>query len=139
MLAANSEQTKPSHIANRAPNIQPSMACGPPIAPMMSGRVMNGPTPTMSSMLRITAVRRPIPRTSLFSVPDFCMELINLLGENRRFGVLDPFREFGLTLVFERYPRSYLGLFASHLGDVSTHCLGRRTARDGSDGNEVLG
>src|SRR5437868_3575964 len=46
----------PSQSASTAPRIQPSMACGPPIAPTISGIVMNGPTPIMSIMLRAVAL-----------------------------------------------------------------------------------
>ena len=38
------------------------MACGPPIAATMSGRVMNGPTPTISSMLSTSALPLPSSR-----------------------------------------------------------------------------
>lgn len=40
------------------------MHCGPPIDAMISGIVMNGPTPTMLLMLRAVACTRPNPRTS---------------------------------------------------------------------------
>src|SRR5260370_14183021 len=62
MAAPSSAQTSPSHTANKAPAIQPSMACGPPIALKMRGMVMNGPTPIMSIMLSAVALARPIPR-----------------------------------------------------------------------------
>src|SRR5690348_17156225 len=39
--------------------IQPNNACGPPIAVMRSGIVMNGPTPIMFAMLSAVAGRRP--------------------------------------------------------------------------------
>src|SRR5437762_5524763 len=48
----------PSQSASTAPRIQPSMACGPPIAPTIRGMVMNGPTPIMSIMLRAVALVR---------------------------------------------------------------------------------
>ena len=40
------------------------MACGPPMALMMRGMVMNGPTPIMSIMFSAVAVPRPTPRIS---------------------------------------------------------------------------
>ena len=61
-------------MASTAPRIQPSMACGPCMAMMISGSVMNGPTPIMSSTFSRTAPARPTPRIrpvdslSLFSV-----------------------------------------------------------------------
>ncbi len=48
-------------MAKMAPRIQPSMACGPPIAPTISGMVMNGPTPIMSIMFRAVALLTPMP------------------------------------------------------------------------------
>src|SRR5207248_8897027 len=48
----------PSQSASTAPRIQPSMACGPPMAPTMRGMVMKGPTPIMSIMLRAVALVR---------------------------------------------------------------------------------
>ena len=62
MDAASSLQTRPSHSAMTAPSTQPSMHCGPPIDAMMSGMVMNGPTPTMLLMLSAVASSRPRPR-----------------------------------------------------------------------------
>ena len=62
MAAASSLQTRPSHNASTAPNSQPSMHCGPPMEAMISGMVMNGPTPTMLDMLRAEACSRPKPR-----------------------------------------------------------------------------
>src|SRR5579863_7990975 len=62
MAAPNSAQTRPSHMAKIAPRIQPSIACGPPIAVTISGMVMNGPTPIMSIMLSAVALLRPTPR-----------------------------------------------------------------------------
>jgi hypothetical protein len=38
------------------------MHCGPPIDAMISGMVMNGPTPTMLLMLSAAAWRSPKPR-----------------------------------------------------------------------------
>src|SRR5271165_1375655 len=64
MAAPNSAHTRPSQSANSAPQIQPSMACGPPAALMMSGMVMNGPTPIMSIMFSVVACNRPTPRIS---------------------------------------------------------------------------
>ena len=49
-------------MAKIAPRIQPSMACGPPMAPTISGMVMNGPTPIMSIMFSAVALLTPIPR-----------------------------------------------------------------------------
>ncbi len=62
--APNSAQTRPSQMANKAPRIQPSMACGPPIALTINGIVMNGPTPIMSIMFSAVALPRLIPRMS---------------------------------------------------------------------------
>src|SRR5579884_3223528 len=64
MAAPSSAQTNPSHSANSAPQIQPSMACGPPAALMINGMVMNGPTPIMSIMFSVVACSRPTPRIS---------------------------------------------------------------------------
>ena len=49
-------------MAKIAPRIQPSMACGPPIALTIRGMVMNGPTPIMSIMFSAVALPTPIPR-----------------------------------------------------------------------------
>src|SRR5260370_26926497 len=49
-------------MENAAPRIQPSSACGPPIAVTINGRVMKGPTPIMSIMFRATALPSPMPR-----------------------------------------------------------------------------
>src|SRR5437588_5998128 len=54
----------PSHSAKSAPSTQPSMACGPPMAPMMSGMVIKGPTPIMSIMFSAVALVSESPRTS---------------------------------------------------------------------------
>src|SRR5271154_161919 len=62
MDAASSLHTRPSHNAIAAPSTQPSMHCGPPIDAMMSGMVMNGPTPTMLLMLSAVASSSPRPR-----------------------------------------------------------------------------
>src|SRR5271157_5589425 len=69
MAAPSSAHTRPSHKANSAPKIQPSMACGPPAAAMMSGMVMNGPTPIMSIMFSVVACSRPTPRISSGRAP----------------------------------------------------------------------
>jgi hypothetical protein len=45
------------------------MACGPPIAARISGSVMNGPTPIMSSMFSATAPRSVSVRRSSGAVP----------------------------------------------------------------------
>ena len=62
MAAPSSAHTRPSQMANTAPRIQPSIACGPPIAPTIRGMVMNGPTPIMSIMFSAVALPTPIPR-----------------------------------------------------------------------------
>ncbi len=49
-------------MAKIAPRIQPSIACGPPIALTIKGMVMNGPTPIMSIMLSAVALPSPTPR-----------------------------------------------------------------------------
>src|SRR3954471_22811124 len=56
-------------MASIAPSTHPSIACGPPIALMIRGMVMNGPTPIMSIMFSAIAERRFSPRTrpGLFS------------------------------------------------------------------------
>src|SRR5205085_12167678 len=56
--------TKPSQIAKAAPKIHPSIACGPAMALMISGIVMNGPTPIMSIMFSAVASRKPTSRIS---------------------------------------------------------------------------
>src|SRR5262245_17484804 len=45
----------PSAIATATPSTQPTIACGPPIAARNGGIVMNGPTPTIIPMFRLTA------------------------------------------------------------------------------------
>ena len=60
--APSSAHTRPSHIASTAPIIHPSIACGPCMAMMISGSVMNGPTPIMSSTFSRTAPARLTPR-----------------------------------------------------------------------------
>ena len=55
IAAASSLHTKPSHSASTPPTSHPSMHCGPPMEAMISGMVMNGPTPTMLLMLRAVA------------------------------------------------------------------------------------
>src|SRR5437879_2964144 len=69
MAAPSSAHTSPSQIASSAPKIQPSIACGPPIALMISGMVMNGPTPIMSIMFSAVALRSESPRTSRGDAP----------------------------------------------------------------------
>src|SRR5664280_141549 len=64
MAAPNSAHTNPSQRAKTAPNIQPSMACGPPAALTINGMVMNGPTPIMSIMFSGVAPASPTPRIS---------------------------------------------------------------------------
>src|SRR5690242_1271856 len=64
MAAPSSAQTSPSQTANTAPKIQPSIACGPPMAEMINGIVMNGPTPIMSVMFSAVALTTPTPRMS---------------------------------------------------------------------------
>src|SRR5208337_2980729 len=64
MAAPNSAQISPSHSASTAPAIQPSIACGPPAAVTISGRVMKGPTPIMSIMFSVVAPASPTPRMS---------------------------------------------------------------------------
>src|SRR5439155_20040994 len=65
--APSSAQTSPSQTTNRAPKIQPSIACGPPIAAMMRGMVMNGPTPIMSIIFSVVAPQRLTPRINCCS------------------------------------------------------------------------
>src|SRR5437588_10587257 len=60
----------PSHSAKSAPSTQPSMACGPPMAPMMSGMVMKGPTPIMSIMFSAVALVSESPRTICGALAD---------------------------------------------------------------------
>ena len=62
MAAPSSAHTSPSQIANSAPKIHPSIACGPPMAVMINGIVMNGPTPIMSVMFSAVALTTPTPR-----------------------------------------------------------------------------
>src|SRR4051812_6638358 len=59
MAAASSAHTRPSHSARMEPSSHPSMHCGPPIALIISGMVMKGPTPTMLHMLRAVACNCP--------------------------------------------------------------------------------
>ena len=61
-VAPSSAHTRPSHATSAAPSTQPSMACGPCMAAMMRGMVMNGPTPIMSIMFRAVACHNPMPR-----------------------------------------------------------------------------
>src|SRR5579864_1724591 len=70
--APNSAVTSPSQTASSAPAIQPRSACGPPIAAMTSGMVMNGPTPIMSIMFIAVALHRPMPRMRVGDVDDVC-------------------------------------------------------------------
>ena len=56
MAAPSSAHTSPSQQRRTAPRIQPSIACGPPSALMISGMVMNGPTPIMSIMFSVVAL-----------------------------------------------------------------------------------
>src|SRR3984893_9611354 len=50
------------------------MHCGPPMEAMMSGMVMNGPTPTMLLMLSAMACTKPNARTRPF-VSELCLRL----------------------------------------------------------------
>src|SRR5438309_1525147 len=63
MAVASSLQTMPSQIERIVPASHPSMHCGPPMAAMIRGIVMNGPNPTMLVMLRAVDSMRPSPRT----------------------------------------------------------------------------
>src|SRR3989344_9054801 len=83
MAAPSCAHTSPSQSASSAPTIQPSIACGPPMAPTMSGMVMNGPTPTMSIMLSAVASFRPSPRTS-FSSPGRGASALSRVAMGRR-------------------------------------------------------
>ena len=69
IAAPSSAHTKPSQMAISAPAIQPNIAWGPPMVAMMSGIVMNGPTPTIWDMFTETAPNIPRPRTSPFFSP----------------------------------------------------------------------
>ena len=60
----SSLQIMPSQSESAPPSIQPSIACGPPIAAIMRGNVTNGPTPTMSIMFRPRAEKVVSPRSS---------------------------------------------------------------------------
>src|SRR5580658_7603524 len=62
MAELSSAHTRPSQVASSAPAIHPRIACGPPIALTIRGRVMNGPTPIMSIMFSAVALPSPIPR-----------------------------------------------------------------------------
>ncbi len=59
-------------MASSAPTIQPSSACGPPMAATTSGMVMKGPTPIMSIMFSAVAPPRPMPRISFGAGVSFC-------------------------------------------------------------------
>src|SRR3990172_389973 len=83
MAAPSCAHTSPSQSASSAPTNQPSIACGPPMAPTMSGMVMKGPTPTMSIMLSAVASFRPSPRTS-FSSPGRGAPAWSRVGMGRR-------------------------------------------------------
>ena len=48
----------------RPPRSSRPCACGPPIVPMNSGIVMNGPTPTMLATLSDVACTNPMPRAA---------------------------------------------------------------------------
>src|SRR5512133_3529694 len=61
----------PSQTARIAPSVQPSNACGPPIAASISGMVMNGPTPTTFDMLSAVARSTPKPRVNSGGAGDF--------------------------------------------------------------------
>ena len=64
MAVASSLQTIPSQIARIVPASHPSIHCGPPMAAMMRGIVMNGPIPTMLVIFSAMASSSPKPRTS---------------------------------------------------------------------------
>src|ERR1035441_1320508 len=63
-MAPSSLQTRPSLHAITSATIQPSMACGPPIAAISTGMVMKGPTPIIVDMFRAVAWSRPKRRGS---------------------------------------------------------------------------
>src|ERR1035441_10562495 len=63
-MAPSSLQTRPSLHAITSATIQPSMACGPPIAAISTGMVMKGPTPIIVDMFKAVAWRRPKRRGS---------------------------------------------------------------------------
>src|SRR5713226_6628069 len=78
MAEASSLHTMPSQIARIVPASHPSMHCGPPMARMMSGMVMNGPNPTMLVMFSAVASSTPRPRTSpYFFLISWCWSLIS--------------------------------------------------------------
>src|SRR5277367_4146358 len=76
MDAPSSAHTRPSQTASAAPRTQPRSACGPCMATTTSGRVMNGPTPIMSSMFRATALPRPMPRISWGDSPGLVVSVV---------------------------------------------------------------
>src|SRR6185436_18271787 len=64
IAAPSSLHTIPSQITITSATIQPSIACGPPMADISSGIVMNGPAPIMLVMLRAVAGRSVKRRVS---------------------------------------------------------------------------
>ena len=70
--------------ASPAPRTQPSIACGPPMAATISGSVMNGPPPIMSSMFSATAPGR-------FRLRESCASL-GLVSMGRVYPALREFR-----------------------------------------------
>src|SRR5437764_1271335 len=63
MAAPNSLQIIPSGMAIKTAMSQPSMACGPPIADINRGMVMNGPIPIMFDMFSAVAWSKPKRRS----------------------------------------------------------------------------
>ena len=59
IAAPNSLQTNPSAQAMTNPTTQPSIACGPPIAAINAGIVMNGPMPIIVDMFNAVACSKP--------------------------------------------------------------------------------
>src|SRR5437879_3772981 len=62
MAAPSSAQTKPSDMTTTAPMSHPKIACGPPIAAIISGMVTNGPMPHICVMLIAVAGNKPKAR-----------------------------------------------------------------------------
>src|SRR5215472_19273636 len=77
----------PSHAASTAPSTHPTIACGPPIAPISSGSVMNGPTPIMSSRFSVTAPRSVSVRSSLCSPPFISVSLCTRTHSHRQISL----------------------------------------------------
>src|SRR5262245_42489164 len=112
MAAPNSDQIRPSDMAKTAPAIQPRIASVPPMAATISGSVMNGPTPIMSTIFNAVAGNSVRPSVSVGRADG---ESFTLAGWSDESGLMTDISFFRALFLLVSSPENTMWSFESAL------------------------